>query len=101
MAVSISEIKEKLKEAGNKGSEESLRLFIAEFEGDERAGVKKLILSAEKQISDLEAERKRMYEMFSFERKYASCRYICGIDEVGRGPLAGPVVTAAVLLPQD
>ncbi len=101
MAVSISEIKEKLKEAGNKGSEESLRLFIAEFEGDERAGVKKLILSAEKQISDLEAERKRMYEMFSFERKYASCRYICGIDEVGRGPLAGPVVTAAVILPKD
>ena len=101
MAVSISEIKEKLKEAGNKGSEESLRLFIAEFEGDERAGVKKLILSAEKQISDLEAERKRMYEMFSFERKYASCQYICGIDEVGRGPLAGPVVAAAVILPKD
>lgn len=101
MAVSVSEIKEKLKEAGSACSEEGLRLFIREFKGDERAGVKKLVLSAEKQLKELEAERKRMYDMFSFERKYASCRYICGIDEVGRGPLAGPVVAAAVILPAD
>ena len=41
--------------------------------------------------------------MLSFERKYyeQGYRYICGIDEVGRGPLAGPVVTCAVILPKD
>ena len=39
--------------------------------------------------------------MFEFERKYADKGYICGIDEVGRGPLAGPVVAAAVILPKD
>ena len=36
-----------------------------------------------------------------YERKYAHFSYICGIDEVGRGPLAGPVVAGAVILPKD
>ena len=35
------------------------------------------------------------------EKEYGACRYICGIDEVGRGPLAGPVVAGAVILPKD
>lgn len=35
------------------------------------------------------------------ELRAGGCRYICGVDEVGRGPLAGPVVTAAVILPAD
>ena len=42
-----------------------------------------------------------MYKMFSFEREYADRQSICGIDEVGRGPFAGPVVAAAVILPKD
>ena len=55
----------------------------------------------EKQKEKLELEKKRMYEMFSFEREYGECQYICGIDEVGRGPFAGPVVACAVILPKD
>ena len=39
--------------------------------------------------------------MKRFEKEYDSYSYICGIDEVGRGPLAGPVVAAAVILPKD
>ena len=39
--------------------------------------------------------------MREFEYKYAHCTYICGIDEAGRGPLAGPVAAAAVILPKD
>lgn len=39
--------------------------------------------------------------MQEFERKYARCAVICGIDEAGRGPLAGPVAAAAVVLPKD
>lgn len=39
--------------------------------------------------------------MFAYERKYGQYNYICGVDEVGRGPFAGPVVAAAVILPKD
>ena len=49
----------------------------------------------------LEAEKRRMEDMFIYELKYADFSYICGIDEVGRGPLAGPVVAGAVILPKD
>ncbi|MCR5487580.1 MAG: ribonuclease HII [Lachnospiraceae bacterium] len=49
----------------------------------------------------LEAEKKRIYEMQSYEREYADCGLICGIDEAGRGPFAGPVVAGAVILPRD
>ena len=54
-----------------------------------------------KRAEKLEAEKKRMYEMFSYEREHADCAFICGIDEVGRGPFAGPVVAGAVILPKD
>ncbi|MCR5778705.1 MAG: ribonuclease HII [Lachnospiraceae bacterium] len=49
----------------------------------------------------LEAEKQRMYQMFSYERECGEDLLICGIDEVGRGPLAGPVVAGAVILPKD
>ncbi len=49
----------------------------------------------------LAKERARLEEMRSFERLYPECRWIGGVDEVGRGPLAGPVVAACVILPQD
>ena len=52
-------------------------------------------LSGEK----LEKELLRLEGMKEYERKYASCGFICGIDEAGRGPLAGPVVAAACILP--
>ena len=50
----------------------------------------------------LRLERERLEQMREFEHKYSSqYRYIAGMDEVGRGPLAGPVVTACVILPPD
>lgn len=55
----------------------------------------------EKRLRKLEAERNRIYELSSYEREYADCGYVCGIDEVGRGPLAGPVVACACILPKD
>lgn len=55
----------------------------------------------EKQKIKLEEERKRLYEMSRYEREYGNVQYICGIDEVGRGPLAGPVVACGVILPKD
>ena len=49
----------------------------------------------------LELERIRLEGMREFENKYKEFLYIAGVDEAGRGPLAGPVVAAAVILPQD
>ena len=61
----------------------------------------KRLLAAEKARIKLELERKRLKEMRIYEEKYADYELICGVDEVGRGPLAGPVFTAAVILPKD
>lgn len=49
----------------------------------------------------LQAERQRLALMREYEDTYAACQAICGIDEAGRGPLAGPVVAGAVILPKD
>lgn len=54
-----------------------------------------------KRLEKLQRERDRLYAMTEYERKHADCEYICGIDEVGRGPFAGPVMAGAVILPKD
>jgi len=80
---------------------EKLPEFINEYLNDERSGVQKIVASARKKLDDLEKERQRIETLKFFERKYADYEFICGIDEVGRGPLAGPVVAGAVILPKD
>lgn len=54
-----------------------------------------------KQQEKLEKELARLETMKVYEKEYSMCEYVCGIDEVGRGPLAGPVVAGAVILPKD
>lgn len=95
--MSIGEIKILFKEA----KETELPALVERFQDDERQGVAKFVESARKRITAFEKEVARTYKMKEYERKYENCRYICGIDEVGRGPLAGPVVAAAVILPKD
>ncbi|MCM1027084.1 MAG: ribonuclease HII [Roseburia sp.] len=82
-------------------SMEELPEFILEHEEDSREGIKKLVLSAKKKLADLEREKRRIEELRVYEEKYREYEYICGVDEVGRGPLAGPVVAGAVILPRD
>ena len=65
---------------------------------------KKEILEAErarKREEKLRQELDRIDALKEYERKYESEGYVCGIDEVGRGPLAGPVVACACILPKD
>ena len=54
-----------------------------------------------RQAEKLRKEIERTESMMVFENKFADRGYLCGIDEVGRGPLSGPVVAAAVILPKD
>ena len=93
----ISEIKKEFLKA----DEERLKLLISAYEKDRRAGVKNLVIAAVKKLHKLDAERQRLFEMSAYEREYSRYELICGIDEVGRGPLAGPVCACAVILPKD
>lgn len=94
---STTEIKELFQAA----CEDELPELITRYSEDERVSIRRLIVSAEKKLAALEKEKRRIYGLSEYERQYAQYRYICGIDEVGRGPLAGPVVAGAVILPKD
>lgn len=75
--------------------------FINEIKDDERVGVIAVREKAEKAVQAINDEVLRVRKMMFFENKYSDLQYICGTDEVGRGPLAGPIVTAAVILPKN
>lgn len=94
---SIQEIREALKKA----SQTEIQELIENYAQDERKGVQAAVAQARKKVDALEREKKRIDAMKSFERKYEHLGYVCGIDEVGRGPFAGPVVAGAVILPKD
>ena len=79
---------------------EELPEFIDTYSRDERAGVRKLAEAAGKRLQMLEKERTRIEALRVYEEQYSKYEYICGVDEVGRGPLAGPVVVGAVILPK-
>ncbi len=76
---------------------------VEQFKNDSRVVVQKLILSAEKQYNAYLDELERCDYMLSFEQELydSGAKYIAGVDEVGRGPLAGPVVTCAVVLKRN
>lgn len=93
----IGEIRDEYKAA----QEDELPFFVEQYKGDTRSGVQTLVSAASKKIAAIEKEKQRIEEMKQYERRYASYGYICGIDEAGRGPLAGPVVAGAVILPKD
>lgn len=93
---SIREIEEEFRQ--NPSEREELYRRYAQ---DGRNGVRKLIEKYRKQEEKLAKERERLERMHIYEKKYRNYGYICGIDEVGRGPLAGPVTAAAVILPEE
>ena len=78
-----------------------LPFVMEKYAADEREGVKKLLTKAQKKLDAYAKELERTENMKMYEKKYRDFNFICGIDEVGRGPLAGPVVAAAVILPKD
>lgn len=94
---SIKEIKLILEEIQTLSDER-----LTELRSDERKGVQDLIAKFERQYAKKAERAAHFEEMQSFERaaKQKGYKMIAGIDEVGRGPLAGPVVAAAVILPE-
>ena len=93
----ISEIKRAFEEAEVTDIPKVCELFG----DDDRQGVIKLIEKYDKIYGKYIAELERLEKMKEYEKKYSEYEFIAGIDEVGRGPLAGPVVTCAVILPKD
>ena len=77
--------------------------FFKEFEKDSRSGVQKEIKKRKKAIQAEMDENLRLEAMLRYEKELyvQGINLIAGVDEVGRGPLAGPVVAAAVILPQN
>ncbi len=95
--IKIADIKKELEEA----QVDSLSNVCDKYRDDERPGVMKLVEKYDKIYIKYTAEVARTEQMKAYEKKYQAYEYIAGIDEVGRGPLAGPVVTCAVILPKD
>lgn len=95
---SIALIKEKLKEIDNPNDPQ-----IALWQADKRKGVQTALQQWQHRLDKLHQLEEKYHEMQQFENLARQKGYqaIAGIDEVGRGPLAGPVVTAAVILPED
>lgn len=75
---------------------------LNELRSDERKGVQGLLASYDKRLAKLRKKQREFNLRFSYEQKFwQNNQLVAGVDEVGRGPLAGPVVTAAVILPHD
>ena len=96
---SINEIKEIL----SRCSIDALPAQLKQWEGDSRKGVQNVLTSFRKKYERHLQEQARLEEILTYERGCWAAGYalVAGIDEVGRGPLAGPVVAAAVILPQE
>ncbi|MBF2345458.1 ribonuclease HII [Listeria seeligeri] len=98
MSESISDIQKKLSQVTSE-NDSVFQLYLQ----DERKGVQKLLISLQKKwekeaILVQKLTKMKHYENDLYQQGY---KFIAGVDEVGRGPLAGPVVAAAVILPED
>lgn len=93
----IAEIKLEFMQA----SASDLPALFDKYSTDTRSGVITICKQYRSRLEDRIKEQQRMEVMKQYELKYQDYQYICGIDEVGRGPLAGPVMACAIILPKD
>jgi ribonuclease HII len=98
MQLTTREVQEKLSQITDENDP-----FLENFKSDSRKGVQQLVEKWFKKKEQEKLKQQQFYNMLSYERKAREqgFRLIAGIDEVGRGPLAGPVVASAVILKDD
>ncbi len=98
--LTVPKIKSMLQNASPEEFEALERSLVA----DTRKGVRSAVEAARKRIAAELQECKRLEGMYSFEASLAqerNCSLVLGLDEVGRGPVAGPLAIGAVVLPRD
>ncbi len=98
---SLASLRRRLREAFQEGDEGILQRWQEELAADSRSGARALAASCGRRLESITRERARLERLFERrqELRNAGLRWIAGVDEVGVGPLAGPVVAAAVILP--
>lgn len=97
-ALTVKEVKNKVNQLTLNEAEQ----LIVALEGDERKSINKLAKKIKKEIKAVSKEKERVKKLWIYEKEITkNYTFVAGIDEVGRGPLAGPVVCAAVILPKD
>ncbi|MFV3013311.1 ribonuclease HII [Clostridium botulinum] len=94
----IKEFSDKIKKEFTFSQKKQVMDIIEKLNKDPRKNVIKLGQALEKFLNKYEEELKRTNNMYNFDRRYGNNYLIAGVDEVGRGPLAGPIVAAAVVL---
>ncbi|WP_459835469.1 ribonuclease HII [Clostridium carnis] len=99
-SLSYSNIKEEISKIDVKliYKEEIFEEIIKTLTSDCRKNVQSLGVKLNKEKEKLEAEIIRVKNMYAFDKSFGAYKYIAGVDEVGRGPLAGPIVACAVIL---
>ena len=68
---------------------------------DTRKGVQQALAQTRHRLQDEKAEQQRLERLYSFEKEISEGKLVVGLDEVGRGPLAGPLTVGAVVLRKD
>lgn len=101
--ISYSEIKNKVKaltdfSSYNRNDKEKFEKLLCCLQSDKRMNVQKLACSLKNAADKNENEVSRVKAMYDFDKSYGRTLTICGTDEVGRGPLAGPIAAGAVIL---
>ena len=100
--IAISQVKSEWQELKQNYDAMLWAAFVQKYKADERSGIKAILESVYKAEAAYLKEEERIQSLRFFENKFGQDHaLIGGIDEVGRGPLAGPVITCAVILPKD
>ena len=97
MTQTVSDIRARLQKA----DWEELKVLERSFSGDTRKGVQNALVAARHRLEKEQQEQQRLEQLYSFERELTKGELAVGLDEVGRGPLAGPLTVAGVVFPAN